>query len=72
MHFMHGNCHQGSGSFHGFSRMGNGDCQCHGMSANNSGRHFLSPEEHREMLDHYIENLKNELAGAEEKLRELS
>lgn len=35
-------------------------------------RHFIAPAEEKEMLEKYRDSLKNELAGLEERLKELN
>jgi hypothetical protein len=56
--------HGGHGSHH--EGMDNGMCGC-----SCGERRFLSRKEKIEMLEEYIDSLKNELEGAEEALKEL-
>jgi hypothetical protein len=49
-------------------------CTCGGYSCGcgTLPRHFITPAEEKEMLEKYKESLKNELAGLEERLKELN
>ena len=46
----------------------------HGHSMRHGGMHrrYVSPQEEREMIERYLEDLKKEIAGAEARLAELA
>lgn len=47
-------------------------CGCCGCGCGTLTRHFITPAEEKEMLERYRDSLKNELAGLEERLKELN
>jgi hypothetical protein len=62
---MHEEC--GCGQHHGYGGYG---C-CMGHHGHGFARRFMTKAEKIEKLESYIEQLKNELAGVQERLREL-
>ena len=46
-------------------------CGCCGCGCGPWPRRFITPAEEKEMLERYRDSLKNELAGLEERLKEL-
>jgi len=57
----------------GYEHHHDGNCSC-GMGHHGHGhfaRRFMTKVEKTEKLENYIEELKNELAGAQERLKEL-
>ncbi|MGB6064739.1 MAG: hypothetical protein WBG50_08005 [Desulfomonilaceae bacterium] len=59
-------CHPGS--HHRFAGMRGGTCGCGG--GGHSFRHFYTAKEEEEWLENYRDQLKKELAGVEERLKE--
>ncbi len=46
-------------------------CGCCGCGCGPWPRRFIAPAEEKEMMERYRDSLKNELAGLEERLKEL-
>lgn len=46
-------------------------CGCCGCGCGTWARHFIAPVEEREMLERYRNSLQKELAGLNERLKEL-
>ena len=61
-------CHPRSG--HGHSGMGRCTCGCCGGGGGHFVRRFFTAKEEEEWLENYRDQLKKELAGLEERLKE--
>lgn len=70
-------CCESSMGLHSNKRSGHGcQCGCQGDCCQGEGkggfkRRFISKREQKQRLEKYVEDLKNELAGAEEALERL-
>jgi hypothetical protein len=61
-------CQPGLGRGHGHSGMGRGTCGC--CCGGHLFRRFFTAKEEEESLENYRDQLKKELAGLEERLKE--
>lgn len=67
VNMMHNECGCGERHGHGWG----GECGCHGGHHGHFRRHFITKAEKIERMEHYVEELKNELAAVQERIKEL-